>query len=79
LPPIFLGSGGLLPSLELLLSIFAVTAVVVVGLVLLIVNLFRRRWRTTASMVFASAAFASATLSSLKFHDQLRWHAPRPC
>lgn len=78
LPPIFLGSGGLLPSPWLLLSILAVTAVAVVGLVLLIVNLFRRRWRTTVSMVFACAAFASATLSSLKFHDQLRWHALRP-
>ena len=78
LPPIFLGSGGLLPSPWLLLAIFAVTAVAGVGLVLLIVNLFRWRWRTTVSVVLACAAFASATLSSLKFHDQLRWHALRP-
>jgi hypothetical protein len=78
LPPIFLGLGGLLPSPWLLLSIFAVAAVVMVGLVLLIVNLFLRRWRTAVSMILACAAFASATLSSLKFHDQLRWYALRP-
>jgi hypothetical protein len=72
LPSIFLGLGWLL------LSIFLVTAVVMVGLVLLIVNLFRRRWRATVSIVFACAAFASATFSSLKFHDQLRWRVLRP-
>jgi hypothetical protein len=60
------------------LSIFAVAAGIVVGLFLLIVNLFRRRWRTVVSMMLACVAFASATVSSLKFHDQLRWHALRP-
>src|SRR5579871_2168434 len=74
LPPILLGPRGL-PWL--LLSTFAVAAVTVVGLGLFIVNLFRGRWRTTVSMVLACVAFASATVSSLKFHDQLRWHALR--
>jgi len=78
LPPIFLGAGGLLPSPWLLLSLVAVTAAVVVGLVLLIVNLLRRRWRATVSMVLTSAAFAFETLGSLKFHDQLRLYALRP-
>jgi hypothetical protein len=78
LPPIFLGMGGLLPSPSLLLSIFAIPVATVVGVILLMVNLFRRRWRAAASIVFASVAFAFATLTSLNSSDELRWHALRP-
>jgi hypothetical protein len=74
LPPILLGPRGL-PWL--LLSILAVAAVTLVGVVLLIINLFRGRWRTAVSTALACVAFASATVSSLRFHDQLRWHALR--
>jgi hypothetical protein len=78
LPPIFLGIGGLLPSPWLLLSIVAIPVAAVVGLILFVVNLFRLRWRVATSIIFASAAFAFATFGSLKFSDELRWHALRP-
>jgi Cobalt uptake substrate-specific transmembrane region len=78
LPPIFFGAGGILPSPWLVLSILVIPVATVVGLILLIVDLFRLRWRAATSIVFASVAFALATFGSLKFSDELRRYTLRP-
>jgi hypothetical protein len=78
LPPILFRST--LPSIlwTLFVSIPAICVVAPgVGLILVVVNLFRRRWRAATSIVLASAAFAFALLGSLRFSDELRWYVFR--
>lgn len=67
-----------MPSSWLMLSILVIPVATVLGLILLIVNLFHLQWRAATSIVFASAAFALATFGSLKFSDELRWYTLRP-
>jgi hypothetical protein len=65
-----------LPSMlwKLLVSIPAISiAAPGVGLILIVVDLFHRRWRAATSIVLASAVFAFALLGSPKFSDELRW------
>jgi hypothetical protein len=75
---LFLGIGALMPSTWRLWSIPVISLAIAVGLILSMVNLFRRRWRAGMSIVLASAALAFAILGELKFSNELRWYVLRP-
>jgi hypothetical protein len=77
LPPI-LCRGLVQVLLILVLTIPLIFTAPIVAIVRVIYYSFRRRWRAAASTVLAAGAFVLATLCSLAFSDELRWHLLRP-